>query len=263
MNKITKTQISKFFSMVIPLIPNFLIVTFLRLSIKQRRADGEDTILYKKKSDKRTILALDSERYRGDIDVLAKSENFRVLHIRQGWERLITDVHLRGMENIVKVKNLPKGTELYYKNKKTLLLMKKILSKLYKIIDIDCVTTVHFKYHPDYYWTKVSEDLNVPYIMLYRECNLMSPLMYKKVTLMMENHGKFHGSHIIVHNKKCKDVFIESDFAKEEDVTIASALRMDDLLNKVNQEKCNNTVIENQRKKFVLFYFPVDFPTKI
>jgi hypothetical protein len=252
------TLILKIISQIITLMPGFLIAIFLRLAIKQRHANGKDTVLYKNKSNKYTILALDSERYRGDLDVLAKSDKFRVLHIRQGWQMLLIQANLKGKHYIHEFKNIDKNTDLYNKHKNTQLLITNVLTKLYKIISIDCVTTVHFKYLPDYYWTMASESLNIPYIMLYRECNLMSPIIYDMVLSMMASQGVFHGSHVIVHNQKCKDVFIQSNFAKENMITIASALRMDALVNNINQDKYKNITKENKRKKFTLFYFPVD-----
>ncbi len=257
MKKSIKTQILEGARSIIPLTPSFLVAILLRLAIKQRKPNGKNTIFYSKTSNKFTLLALDSERYRGDIDILAKSENFRVLHIKQGWERLLTEVYLNGIE-IDSILEAHNDVELSDKHKKTQLLITKILSKLYKIIDIDCVTTVHFKYLPDHYWTLVSENLNIPYIMLYRECNLMSPYIYNKVLFLMMRFKTFHGSHVIVHNKKCKDVFIEANFFEERKITIASALRMDYLVNNINQRNNNNLTQEKKRKKFTLFYFPID-----
>ncbi len=256
--KFLNSLIAKGISRVILLTPNLLIAILLRLAIKQRKSNGKDTILYGKGSSKCTILALDSERYRGDIDILAKSEEFRVLHIRQGWQRLLIQVFLKGKYYIYEVENATNNTDLYNRHKKTQSLITDVLAKLYKIINVDCVTTVHFKYIPDYYWTVASESLNIPYIMLYRECNVMSPIIYDMVLSMMLSHDHFHGSHVIVHNQRCKDVFIESNFVEEEKITIASALRMDTLVKNINQGKYKNIAQEKKRKKFTLFYFPVN-----
>jgi hypothetical protein len=239
-------------------VPKIVIAILLRLVIKQRKNNGKDTVLYKKKSSKYTIFALDSGRYRGDLDVLAKSDKFRVLHIRQGWQKLLTQVYLRKKMDFYSVKNSHKGTFLHNKHVRTKILIKDILEKVYKIINIDCITTVHFKYLADYYWTVASEDLSVPHIMLYRECNLMSPVIYQAVLSMIELHNSFHGSHIIVHNKKCKDVFIESRFIKAESVTIASALRMDALIKNIKKRKYDKLNLIKNKKKFILFYFPVN-----
>ena len=106
-----------------------------------------------------------------------------------------------GKNYIYEVENAAKGSSLYRQHKKTKLLVNDILAKLYKILDVHCVTTVHFKYIPDYYWIIASEKLNVPCIMLYRECNVMSPIIFDMVVAMMSRHNSFQGSHVIVHNQ--------------------------------------------------------------
>ena len=250
--------ISRGVSRIVFFIPSYLIAILLRLAVRQKKNSGKDTVFFKKKSSKYTIFALDAERYRGDLDVLAKSDNFRVLHIKQGWQRLLTQVYLREKYDFYDVKNTDKSTALYEKHINTQLLIRDILEKLYRIINVDCITTVHFKYLPDYYWTVASEKLSIPHIMLYRECNLMSPIIYDAVLSMLKKHDNFHGSHIIVHNEKCKDIFVESNFAREEDVSVASALRMDELIKGIREEKYNKMNLIEGRKKFILFYFPVN-----
>ena len=252
-----KILIEYFFRFFVLLMPNLLIAILLRLAIKQRKDNGKDTVLYKKKSYNKTILALDSGRYRGDLDVLSKSGKFRVLHIRQGWQRLLVNSGLGRKYKVFEVKFADKNTDLYLKHNKTQSLVTSVLSKLCRFVDIDCVTTVHFKYISDYYWTVASESLNIPYIMLYRECNLMSPIIYDLVLLMMKQQQDFHGSHILVHNDKCKNVFIESNFFDEKRITVAGALRMDALVGEINMAKIKKYTKESN-KKFILFYFPID-----
>ena len=46
------TLISKIISQIITLMPGFLIAIFLMLAIKQRHANGKDTVLHKNKSKK-------------------------------------------------------------------------------------------------------------------------------------------------------------------------------------------------------------------
>ena len=243
----------------IKFFPKFLVAVFLRLMIKQRLSDGTDSVIYKKKSDKKTILALDSARYRGDIDVLSKSKNFRVLHIRQGFQRLLTQVFLKNKLYIYDVQDSKKGSKLYKNHKKTELLFVNILTKLYELVDVDCITKVHFKYLPDYYWTLASESLNIPCIMLYRECNVMSPIIFDCVVASAKRH-KFQGSHVIVHNNRIKDALIESNFINNDKITVAGALRMDQLINNYYLPINKNTIQLNKkrRKKFTLFYFPFD-----
>jgi len=247
-------------SKIIRLMPNQITAIILSMAVKERMPNGKDRLSYKNKSNRYTILALDSTRYRGDIDILAKSGEFRVLHIRQGWQRLLIQVYLVGKHYIYEIENAAKDSSLYKQHKQTKLLIDDILARLYKILDVDCVTTVHFKYIPDYYWIIASEKLNVPCIMLYRECNLMSPIIFDIVVAMMSKLKPFQGSHVIVHNQRTKEAFIKSNFFDGKKITVASALRMDSLIKEHNNYAKNNVIKyrDTNRKKFTLFYFPVD-----
>lgn len=252
--------ISIVLSKILIILPNQIIAIIYSLLIRERLSNGKDQFPFKNKSNRYSILALDSERYRGDIDILSKCSEFRVLHIRQGWQRLLMQVYLKGKNYIDEVENAPKGSLLEKKHQQTKTLINDVLAKLFKILEIDCITLVHFKYIPDHYWVKASENINVPCIMLYRECNVMSPIIYDMVVAMMIKQKSFIGSHVIVHNKKIKNAFIEANFIDENKITVASALRMDKYLNK--KAKYLNAAKKQlelpKRRKFTLFYFPVN-----
>ena len=235
--------------------PKIIIALIVRIFIKQRKYNGGDTIFYSKYSEKITILMLDSDRYRGDLEILSKSNKFRVLHIRQIFQSLLTNIFLKGDVTVQQLSNIKSTSNLYNQHTRTISLFRKVLKYIYYFINIDCVTTVHFKYVPDYYWTLISEELSVPYICLHRECNLLSPTIRDRVVRMMNLIGRFHGSHIVVHNKRCKEVFVETNFASNDQVTICGALRMDEIgSSKLVQ---HNNFITDKKKVFTLFYFPV------
>ena len=244
---------------IIRVTPIILIAIFFRVIIKERLKNGKDRFVFKKQSNRYSLLALDSQRYRGDLDILAQSEKFRVLHISQGWQLLLIKAFLVGKYYVSDIENLDESSKLGKEHKKTLDFIFNVLNKLNNIVDINSVSTVHFKYIADYYWVYAAEKLGIPWIMLYRECNVMSPIVYDMVVSMMRKQNPFIGSHVIVHNKRIKGAFLESNFCPAEKITIASALRMDQLVLKSKQIENNNLESSiSKRKKFTLFYFPVD-----
>ena len=81
---------------IIRVTPIILIAIFFRVIIKERLKNGKDRFVFKKQSNRYSLLALDSQRYRGDLDILAQSEKFRVLHISQGWQLLLIRAFLVG-----------------------------------------------------------------------------------------------------------------------------------------------------------------------
>jgi len=262
MKKKVNTFIVGGLGLFIRFMPSIVIAFIVRLAIKKRDSYGKDSVFYRNNTKQYTVLALDSERYRGDIDVLAQQKELRVLHINQGWQVVLVLSTLKGGFSIGEVLDAKLGTKLYSKHQKTHVSHRKILSSLYKILKVDCVTTVHFKYIYDYYWTSESENLNVPFIMLARECNFFSPMIYGVIVEKMKAQSHFHGTHIIVHNKKCKEVYVDNDFCDADKITIASALRMDRFVRQLqSQEVITNHKKIKKNKTFVLFYFPVNSST--
>jgi hypothetical protein len=240
-------------------MPRFLISLIVRVLIKERLKNGKNSIFYTKSSVKTTVLMLDSSRYRGDIDILSKSDNLRVLHLRQGVQNFLVNVFLKSDIELSDITNIQRSSKIYNQHIKTLMLFRKVLKKLYSLVSVDCVTTVHFKYLPDYYWTIVSEELSVSYISLHRECNIMSPVTHNLIVRMMEKIGEFHGSHIIVHNEKCRRAFLDANFVSAEKITIGGALRMDEIGG--NKLDYVNRFTTDKKKVFTLFYFPLSSST--
>ena len=261
MKKKVNTFIVGGLGLFIRFMPSIVIAFIVRLAIKKRDSYGKDSVFYRNNTKQYTVLALDSERYRGDIDVLAQQKELRVLHINQGWQVVLVLSTLKGDFSIGEVLDAKSGTELYSRHQKTLASHRSFLSSLYKILKIDCVTTVHFKYIYDYYWTSESENLNVPFIMLARECNFFSPMIYGVIVEKMKAQSHFHGTHIIVHNKKCKEVYVDNDFCDADKITIASALRMDRFIKSTYLSKVATNNKVKQNNIFILFYFPVNSST--
>jgi hypothetical protein len=233
---------------------HYISALIIRIFIKERCSNGKDKIIFSKPNNRITILALDSERYRGDLEVLASAPEFRVLHIKQKWQvlflgRIYSDIYNLTLDDYFNAK--PKDAiynEILLAKKFT----KKFLKKLISMIGIDCVTTVNYRYIEDLDWTIAAENNNIPYILLYRECLLQKETRFYDDVKYRHSKYKFHGSHIVVHNDTCKDSFVESGYCKESDVTTVGALRMDQYIKDTNKVIDN----KNKRKTVVLFYFP-------
>jgi hypothetical protein len=148
------------------------------------------------------------------------------------------------------------GDDIYDKIKgPTQEFMCEFLKILFSIIKVNCVTNVNYRYIEDIDWTLASEKIGIPYIMLYRECLLEKELRFYHGVVQRHKLFNFHGSHIIVHNKTCKESFVESSFLDEKKISVIGALRMDSYLKAL---KGDYPYVKNRRKRFILFYFPYD-----
>ena len=231
-----------------------LLMILILFNIKEKK-NGKDKIFFSRPIGKITILALDCNRYREDLEVLSFHAGVRVLFMSQkapGW--LVKQFYTK-LDDLPRYINAQKGSEDAVNHKKAYEFMMEFLYRFYKYVSVNCVTTVNYRYPEDYNWTKASDRLGVPFIMLYRECLLASDNIYNYVTRRTRKFGHFHGSHIIVHNNKCKQMFIDSGYASDGEVSVAGALRMDRFLRLINQDILKNKY-NNKNKKFILFYFP-------
>jgi len=225
------------------------------LNIKEKRSNGKSRRIFSKSSNRITILALDSDRYRGDLETLAKNKKFRVLYMTQrppGWllKPFYNDNELK------KYINSEKGSDEEVSHSKALNFTIDFLRYFYSFVSVDCVTTVNYRYIEDYNWAKASNVIGVPFIMLYRECLLSVDRIYDEVYLRTRDRfGKFHGEHIVVHNQITKKLFNSSGYCEAKDISVCGALRMDELLRTINNNSFEKRP-KHKNRKFTLFYFP-------
>jgi len=255
--KIIKEILRKVILYVINNKHYYIAALVLRIFIKERDVDGKNRTIYSKANNCITILALDSDRYRGDLEALASVPNFRVLIIRQRWQVLFLSKIYSNIYNMSPYDSLNSklGEAVYAETLLAQEFTYGLLKTLFSIIRVDCLTSVHYRYIEDLDWTLASEKLGIPYVMLYRECLLQKKTRIYDEVVKRHKKYRFHGSHIIVHNNTCKDAFIESKYCKEKDVSVIGALRMDRYLKTLNNI---SSYAKNKRKIFILFYFPYD-----
>ena len=230
----------------------FLLLMVVLLNIRERRANGKDRIFFSRPTNKITILALDSKRYRGDLDALAKNKRFRVLHMTQkapGW--LIKTFYKDN--KLKKYINSREGSIENICHNDALKFTVDFLRYFYSHISVNCVTTVNYRYIEDYNWSKASNMIGVPFIILYRECLLAVERVNDEIFLRTRDRfGKFHGEHIIVHNQIAKKLFVSSGYCNEKSISVCGALRMDNFLEDIKKYSPDN----KKNKIFTFFYYP-------
>jgi len=223
-------------------------------------------------SGKPTLLALNPERFRGDLEILADSGKFRVLKIPLDWQNRLLGLYSEKINSYLPKKL--KGRKVIYFNpegnselieNKTLLkiinqqtrlrsFLKIFLKAFYKKMEINGVigAGVHFK--QDYDWGLVSNNIGVPYIVMHRENLYTVPELQKIKVNEYEKYNKFVGDHIIVQNKISEDIFMESGYVDSEKISAIGSLRMDGFVRKTKSVKYAKPTIKN-KLKVVLFSF--------
>ncbi len=212
-------------------------------------------------NDKPTILTLNSHRFRGDLEILANSNKFRLLKVPFDWQCYIlalfntSEVKKKyGLEVYFNPRDNKKLIKIQYKSRK---LLKIILSSLYTRLKVDCVMGAAVHYGQDYEWGMASDEIGVPYIVLHREnIFLSSPKSAEWFSNLLKQRNGFKGRHIIVHNEIARDVFVDSGYIASNNISALGSLRMDKYVAKV---KSYNNVHYNKsshiRKKVTFFSF--------
>jgi len=233
----------------------YILAIIYRFLITERLPNGKNNLIYSKRDDRITILAFDSDRYRGDLEALASDPTLRVLCIKNKWQgALISMLYDKDKVSVNEYSRSTPGDSIYRKIKgPTQEFMCEFLKVLFSMIKVDCVTSVSYRYIEDIDWTLAAEKNDIPYILLYRECLLDKNLRFYHEVVQRHRLFKFHGSYIIVHNDTCKESFVESSFCDEQKISVVGALRMDKYLTSL---KSSYRYIKNKRKRFILFYFP-------
>ena len=255
-------QISYFISKVLKILARgdqaYIVALILRFSIKENNGKRKDSCFFLKRSNKPTILALDSKRYRGDLNALKETGEFRILYISQGWYGSIMQAFYDDSDTIVEIITAKKGSKIHHRHIQSLKFIEKVLKYLFLMVNVDCITTVNYRYSDDYDWVISFIKRGIPYVLLYRE-GMLDPhgRGYFDTVYRTRKFGKFPGQLIIVTNNIMKEAFLESGYCNESQIVVGGSLRMDNLLSRINKQY-NRPVSLNppRRKRFVIFYFP-------
>jgi hypothetical protein len=220
--------------------------------IKERYPDGKlGRFIATQKDNKITILALWPDHFRGDLEVLVSTGEFRVLEIPLHWQtRLIYQFYPKNVNRLAI--HIPSPDDPLYKNKTELrCFLTDFLSKLYKKLNVDCVIGSHVEHKENLDWGEISNEIGVPYIIFHRENLLATPIMRKIVLERVKRISCFNGSHMVVHNEGCRQFYIDNGYVGPDRISALGCLRMDNFITKVQQCK----TVTNRRKKVVILPF--------
>ena len=206
-------------------------------------------------ADAPSLLALSPFRFRGDLKALADSKKFRVFKVSDKWQKKMAALFY------------PKGFKLrvdYYDSNPNMQVQKiqdstrkfflKFLKDLYIKFDIDCVIGASVWYPQDYEWGYVSRMINTPYVVLHRENLITGDGHYEQRVLQLKRYRKFSGNHIIVHNERSKEAFVESGYVSSENIDALGCVRMDEFINSINDQALSDKSLKIKDFKKVTFF---------
>ena len=194
---------------------------------------------HKKKSIK--ILALSSEKFRDDLEILDKTRNIKVYKISDKWLSLFYVIFYgrkKIEKRIQKLYSVVSCNNFREKQKKYHNFLINILSRLQKHFEFDFLISADVRYSSNIDWGIVSEKINIPYVIFHRENLYACKKLYELVVNRHSKWGSFPGSMIIVHNNITKKMFLESQFINDPSkIVVNGCLRMDVLKKKIKEKK--------------------------
>jgi len=222
-----------------------LIPLYRWLAIRERFENGKKSlVLFPQTKNKKKVLALSAEEYRGDLEVLASLKGFRIFTIDRKWQtRLITCFYsrnLQGQPGIVARHynaNSISDPKIYEAKRFAQEFMSKFLGHLYRCLPIDVVLLYNVRYLRDLDWAEVSKKLGIVYLVIFREAMVLTSDTFESFSRRHREFGRFKGDHIVVSNLLLKRCFIEPGFANEKEVTVGGILRVDGLIKRLDEQK--------------------------
>ena len=207
-------------------------------------------------NEKPTILAINANRFRKDLEILSNTKQFKILSMPFKWQqRLLSPFWTKPFPPKRYHNPDPqKDQDIIAMQQSLRSFFRKFLPLLFKQLKIDCVIGAAIHYKQDYDFGFITHEIGVPFIVLHKENFAASQRLVEGNYNRSKNMGRFKGTHIIVHNEIMKDIFIRSGFVKPVNISALGCLRMDDYIRKVKQ---SNIIYENHmsKKRVALFYF--------
>lgn len=194
---------------------------------------------------KYTLLVLDYERFRGDVDIFSRAADMRVVTVSWNLLRYMLASYIywptSDEERSLHVGRMARtdfalarpGSKLYAGRERYRSFLRRFLPQLFDGLGIDVVMNSDFRYRREADLTRVANELGYPHICYHREAMYSVPSYYY---LAVERHlifAPFYGRIIAVQNAVTRKMFLESGMTEPDKIIIRGCPRMDDFLKKI------------------------------
>ncbi len=204
-----------------PYFSRFLIKAVLR-SIQERPSEIAP------RSDARFILALNHIRYRGELESLMNTGRVRILQIPFTWQtRFFYYFHDRNRTIETLLNEHLQSEEDKKRQKDYQDFLMDVFAVLKSRCDIQAVITANYMYVQDYDWFVAAQKSGIQASLLYRGGMMTCAGLYRDFVERYKKIDPYKGDRILVHNEHAKQMFLDSGFAKEEQIYTLGSPRME------------------------------------
>lgn len=176
-----------------------------------------------------TVLALNPDRFRGDLEILAEGGELRILALPFRWQTRLLSLFWpkSGFDRQRYWESHDPEIRLVQERLRAFL--RRFLRLLYDRFDVAAVISPALHYVADYDWGIASQQIGVPYIVLHRENTFpSSPVMADVYRERCHALKPFQGEHVVVHNQAARSLLVDAGLAPTDQVHSLGCLRMDD-----------------------------------
>lgn len=205
-----------------------------------------------------TILILDALRFRGDVDILSKVPDLRILSVSWGLLRYLMAAYIylpTNVEVAATTLNMREefakagpGSAIFSQREKSRDFLRKFLPHFLALLNVDVVLNSDNRYRREADFTRIAVELGYKHICSYREALFTVPAIYQLGLERNQALRPFYGNLISVQNEVTRQMMIEAKLTDPEKIIVSGCMRMDDFLKEINLDIFWRNSIKNLKK---------------
>lgn len=172
------------------------------------------------------VLAINPDRFRGDLQALADTGEVRVFRFPFKWQVRLLMAFYPEHTSLFDYANPAKGTPAWLSKAALRRILPPLLEYVHKRKPFDVVIGAAVHYTQDLDLGEAAEKIGIPYVVLHRESFHASKAAVQGNMARLAQMGRFVGSRIIVHNAGARDTFVQSGYLPAANCIALGVLRM-------------------------------------
>lgn len=211
-----------------------------------------------RQSGRDTVLVLDWERFRGDLDVFVQAEDVRIFCVSWSLLRYLLASFVHEPTDQEKVA-LPQGSSPrllfamaepgsrtdrereHYRS-----FLQRFLPCFLERLGVDLTMNSDYRFRREHDVIQVAAELGYPHICYFREAMYIVPAIYEKAVRRYQIMAPFRGSVMAVQNEVTGQIFVDAGMLEPDKLFVRGCPRMDGFLQRLRQDALNKTVATRQ-----------------
>ena len=183
---------------------------------------------------KQALLALNPDRFRGDLEALAETGQFRVYTFPFDWQCRILSLYWHSLDGFSDYFVPPQESIASRVRRDLADFLRRFLPHLFKRLGADGMISAGVHYRQDVDYGEAAASLGYPYVVFHRENFLTNVGHVRRMATFFGGFGRFRGNLIVTHNEPARQAFIGT-MAAPDQVRALGCLRMDRYVKRVQE----------------------------